>query len=116
MIAAVATVTLGFVATFALANNGFSRNCSDVGALQGKSAVDLDSAMSSTSAKLIQAVKMNQSMADSTIMNAMLKAGHKAQTDWEKTHIRKLPTIQTIKAIKGFRQGQKAKLAACQKR
>ena len=58
----------------------------------------------------------NQSMADSTIMNAMLKAGHKAQTDWEKTHIRKLPTIQTIKAIKGFRQGQKAKLAACQKR
>eukprot|EP00434_Breviolum_minutum_P045774 symbB.v1.2.041107.t1/scaffold7830.1/size9125/1 len=111
MIAAVATVTLGFVATFALANNGFSRNCSDVGALQGKSAVDLDSAMSSTSAKLIQAVKMNQSMADSTIMNAMLKAGHKAQTDWEKTHIRKLPTIQTIKAIKGFRQGQKAKLA-----
>ena len=40
MIAAVATVTLGFVATFALANNGFSRNCSDVGALQGKSAVD----------------------------------------------------------------------------
>ena len=58
----------------------------------------------------------NQSMADSTIMNAMLKAGHKAQTDWEKTHIRKLPTIQTIKAIKGFRQGQKKKLAACQKR
>ena len=40
MIAAVAAVTLGFVATFALANNGFSRNCSDVGALQGKSAVD----------------------------------------------------------------------------
>ena len=58
----------------------------------------------------------NQSMADSTIMNAMLKAGHKAQTDWEKTHIRKLPTIQTIKAIKGFRQGQKEKLAAWQKR
>ena len=114
MIAAVATVTLGFAATFALANNAFSRNCSDVGALQGKSAVDLDAAMSSTSAKLVQAVKMNQSMADSTVMNAMLQAGHKAQTDWEKTHIRKLPTIQTIKAVKGFRQTQKAELAETQ--
>jgi len=40
MIAAVVTVTLGFVATFALANNVFSRNCSDVGALEGKSALD----------------------------------------------------------------------------
>ena len=49
-------------------------------------------------------------------MNAMLQAGHKAQTDWEKTHIRKLPTIQTIKAVKGFRQTQKAELVACQKR
>jgi len=55
-------------------------------------------------------------MADSTVMNAMLQAGHKAQTDWEKTHIRKLPTIQTIKAVKGFRQTQKAELVACQKR
>ena len=50
-------------------------------------------------------------MADETIMNAMLKAGHKAQNDWERNHIRKLPTLTTIKAIKGFRQGQKKVLA-----
>lgn len=115
MIAAVATVSLGLVAIVAFANNGFMpRSCVHAGALQGKFGVDLDHAMSTTSNKLIQKVKKNQSMADETIMNAMLKAGHKLQDDWEKNHIRKLPTLQTIKAIKNFRQGQKKTLAGRQ--
>ena len=112
MMAAVATVSLGLVAIVAYANNGFMpRSCVHGGALQGKFGVDLDHAMSTTSEKLIQKVKKNQSMADETIMNAMLKAGHKAQSDWERNHVRKLPTLTTIKAIKGFRQGQKKVLA-----
>ena len=43
------------VGIFALSSNGFSRSCSNLGALQGKSAVDLDAAVRTTSQKLIQA-------------------------------------------------------------
>ena len=99
------------VGIFALSTNGFSRSCSNIGALQGKSALDLDSAIRSTSEKLIQAVKNNQTVADETVMKAMVKAGHKIQDHWEKHHIRKLDTLTTIRKVKGFRQGQKAKLA-----
>ena len=43
------------VGIFALSTNGFSRSCSNLGALQGKSALDLDAAVRTTSQKLIQA-------------------------------------------------------------
>ena len=99
------------VGILALSTNGFSRNCSNIAALQGKSALDLDSAIRSTSEKLIQAVKNNQTVADETVMKAMVKAGHKIQDHWEKHHIRKLDTLTTIRKVKGFRQGQKVKLA-----
>ena len=110
MAVAVATVVVG-VGLLAFSTNGFSRNCSNLAALQGKSALDLDSAIRTTSEKLIQAVKKNQSLADETVMKAMVKAGHKVQHHWEKHNIRKLDTLQTIRKIKGFRQGQKKKLA-----
>ena len=108
---AVATAMVVCVGVFALSTNGFSHSCSNVGALQGKSALDLDSAIRSTSEKLIQAVKNNQTVADETVMKAMVKAGHKVQDHWEKHHIRKLDTLVTIRKVKGFRQGQKAALA-----
>ena len=95
----------------ALSTNGFSRNCSNIGALQGKSALDLDSAIRSTSEKLIQAVKNNQTVADETVMKAMVKAGHKIHDHWEKHHIRKLDTLTTFRKVKGFRQDQKAAIA-----
>ena len=43
------------VGIFALSTNGFSSSCSNLGALQGKSALDLDEAVRTTSQKLIQA-------------------------------------------------------------
>ena len=73
------------VGILALSTNGFSRNCSNIAALQEKSALDLDSAIRSTSEKLIQAVKNNQTVADETVMKAMVKAGHKIQDHWRST-------------------------------
>ena len=111
MAVAVATAMVVCVGILALSTNGFSRNCSNIGALQGKSAWDLDSAIRSTSEKLIQAVKNNQTVADETVMKAMVKAGHKIQDHWEKHHIRKLDTLTTFRKVKGFRQDQKAAIA-----
>ena len=111
MAVGVATAMVVCVGIFALSTNGFSRNCSNVGTLQGKSSLDLDSAIRTTSEKLIQAAKNNQTLADETVMKAMVKAGHKVQDHWEKHHTRKLDTLVTIRKVKGFRQGQKAELA-----
>ena len=111
MAVAGATAVVVCVGILALSTNGFSRSCSNIGALQGKSALDLDSAIRSTSEKLIQAAKNNQTLADETVMKAMVKAGHKIQDHWEKHHIRKLDTLTTIRKVKGFRQGQKVQLA-----
>ena len=111
MAVAVATAMVVCVGILALSTNGFSRNCSNIGALQGKSALDLDSAIRSTSEKLIQAVKNNQTVADETVMKAMVKAGHKIQDHWEKHHIRKLDTLTIFRKVKGFRQDQKAAIA-----
>ena len=111
MAVGVATAMVVCVGIFALSTNGFSRNCTNVGTLQGKSSLDLDSAIRTTSEKLIQAAKNNQTLADETVMKAMVKAGHKVQDHWEKHHIRKLDTLVTIRKVKGFRQGQKAELA-----
>ncbi|CAL1153313.1 unnamed protein product [Cladocopium goreaui] len=108
---ALATAMVVCVGIFALSTNGFSRSCSNVGALQGKSSLDLSSAIRSTSEKLIQATKNNQTLADETVLKAMVKAGRKVQDHWEKHHIRKLDTLMTIRRVKGFRQRQKAKLA-----
>ena len=109
--AMIVSVGIFAVGIFALSTNGFSRSCSNVGALQGKSSLDLDSAMSTTREKLIQAAKNNQTLADETVLKAMVKAGRKVQDHWEKHHIRKLDTLMTIRRVKGFRQRQKAELA-----
>ena len=53
--AMIVSVGIFAVGIFALSTNGFSRSCSNLGALQGKSAVDLDAAVRTTSQKLIQA-------------------------------------------------------------
>ena len=97
---ALATAMVVCVGIFALSTNGFSRSCSNVGALQGKSSLDLNSAIRSTSEKLIQATKNNQTLADETVLKAMVKAGRKVQDHWEKHHIRKLDTLMTIRGWK----------------
>ena len=109
MTMAVAAAMVVCVGIFAWSTH--SRNCTNVAALQGKSAVDLDSAIRTTRDNLIQAVKKNQTLADDTVMKAMVKTGQKIQHHWEKHHIRKLDTLQTIRKIKGFRQGQKKRIA-----
>ena len=81
---ALATAMVVCVGIFAWSTNGFSRGCSNVGALQGKSSLDLNSAIRSTSEKLIQATKNNQTLADETVLKAMVKAGRKVQDHWEK--------------------------------
>ena len=106
---ALATAMVVCVGIFTLSTNGFS-SCSNVGALQGKSSLDLNSAIRTTSEKLIRAAK-NQTLADETVMKAMVKAGRKVRDHWEKHHIRKLDTLMTIRRVKGFRQRQKAELA-----
>ena len=74
---ALATAMVVCVGIFAWSTNGFSRSCSNVGALQGKSSLDLSSAIRTTSEKLIQATKNNQTLADETVLKAMVKAGRK---------------------------------------
>ena len=106
---ALATAMVVCVGIFTLSTNGFS-SCSNVGALQGKSSLDLNSAIRTTSEKLIRAAK-NQTLADETVMKAMVKAGRKVRDHWEKHHIRKLDTLMTIRRVKGFRQRQKPELA-----
>eukprot|EP00435_Cladocopium_sp_Y103_P006380 s5639_g2.t1 len=61
---AVAAAMVVCVGILALSTNGFSRSCSNLGALQGKSALDLDSA----------ATQKNQTLADELIMKTMVKA------------------------------------------
>eukprot|EP00438_Fugacium_kawagutii_P002891 Skav214399 [mRNA] locus=scaffold2495:56279:63358:+ [translate_table: standard] len=114
MTLAVTTAVIVLVGILALSFNGFTRGCSNIGALQGKYALDVESAIRSTSQKLIQATNKNQTLADETVMKAMLKAGRKHAENWEKHHVRKLDTLATVKAIKGYRQGQKAKWAGIQ--
>ena len=107
---ALATAMVVCVGIFTLSTIGFSRSCSNVGALQGKSSLDFNSAIRTTSEKLIRAAK-NQTLADETVMKAMVKAGRKVRDHWEKHHIRKLDTLMTIRRVKGFRQRQKAEVA-----
>eukprot|EP00438_Fugacium_kawagutii_P027438 Skav208089 [mRNA] locus=scaffold1681:93818:94534:- [translate_table: standard] len=114
MTLAVTTAVVVLVGIFALSTNGFSRGCINIAALQGKSALDLESAIRTKSQKLIEAVKKNQTLADETVLKAMVKAGHQHAEHWEKHHVRKLDTLATVKAIKGYRQGQKAKWAGIQ--
>ncbi|CAL1134549.1 unnamed protein product [Cladocopium goreaui] len=109
---AVATVVVLCVGIFAWSNG--SRTCNNLGALQGKSTLDLDSAIRTRSQQLIEATKKNQTLADDMIMKTMVNAGHKIEEHWEKHHIRKLDTLTTIRKVKGFRQGQKVKLAGKQ--
>eukprot|EP00438_Fugacium_kawagutii_P027441 Skav208092 [mRNA] locus=scaffold1681:97420:99062:- [translate_table: standard] len=114
MTLAVTTAVVVLVGILALSMNGFSRGCIDIAALQGKSGLDLESAIRTKSQKLIEAVKKNQTLADETVLKAMVKAGHQHAENWEKHHVRKLDTLATVKAIKGYRQGQKAKWAGIQ--
>eukprot|EP00438_Fugacium_kawagutii_P027439 Skav208090 [mRNA] locus=scaffold1681:95116:96843:- [translate_table: standard] len=114
MTLAVTTAVVVLVGILALSMNGFSRGCINIAALQGKSGLDLESAIRTKSQKLIEAVKKNQTLADETVLKAMVKAGHQHAEHWEKHHVRKLDTLATVKAIKGYRQGQKAKWAGIQ--
>ena len=95
------------LALVGLASLRFSNQCINLGALQGKTELDVDAAIVKTTKKLLQ-VK-NRSLAENTVLKAMKKAGHDVQKQWEEHHIRKLDTIATLKgvqAVKDFRRGQ----------
>ncbi|CAK9035364.1 unnamed protein product [Durusdinium trenchii] len=97
---------------FGLASMRFSNQCINLNALQGKTELNVDDAILKTTKKLLK-VK-NRSLAESTVLKAMKKAGHDAQKDWEEHHVRKLDTLAVLKdrqAIKDFRRGQHNKEA-----
>ena len=108
--------TLGMIGVllvvFGLASMRFSNRCINLNSLQGKTELNVDDAILKTTKRLLK-VK-DHSLAESTVLKAMKQAGHNAQKDWEKHHVRKLDTLAVLKgrqAIKDFRRGQHSKEA-----
>ena len=108
--------TLGMIGVllvvFGLASMRFSNQCINLNSLQGKTELNVDDAILKTTKKLLK-VK-DHSLAESTVLKAMKQAGHNAQKDWEKHHVRKLDTLAVLKgrqAIRDFRRGQHSKEA-----
>ena len=87
--------TLGMIGVllvvFGLASMRFSNQCINLNSLQGKTELNVDDAILKTTKKLLK-VK-DHSLAENTVLKAMKQAGHNAQKDWEKHHVRKLDTL-----------------------
>ena len=106
---AVAGVLLAVVG---VASMRFNNQCVNLDALQGKSEVEVDSAILKATNKLLK-VK-NRSLAQSTVVKAMAKAGKDVQQKWEEHHLRKLDAlkvVETKQAIDEYNQDEKNDIA-----
>ena len=100
------------LAVAGVASMRFNNQCVNLDALQGKSEVEVDSAILKATNKLLK-VK-NRSLAQSTVVKAMAKAGKDVQQKWEEHHLRKLDAlkvVETKQAIDEYNQDEKNEIA-----
>ena len=100
------------LAVVCVASMRFNNQCVNLDALQGKSEVEVDSAILKATNKLLK-VK-NRSIAQSTVVKAMAKAGQDVQEKWEEHHLRKLDALAVLKTkreIDEYNQGEKNEIA-----
>lgn len=100
------------LAVVCVASMRFNSQCVNLDALEGKSEVEVDSAILKATNKLLK-VK-NRSIAQSTVVKAMAKAGQDVQEKWEEHHLRKLDALAVLKTkrvIDEYNQGEKNVIA-----